>query len=87
MTDCGCDKAKAELEEYLHDELCKEDAADIREHMAHCEDCSSELRVGQVLTDAVKRACREQAPEHIRDQVLARIRDVQAGHGSPVAGI
>jgi len=36
MTDCGCTKAKAELEEYLHDELCREDAADIREHMANC---------------------------------------------------
>ena len=39
MTDCGCTKAKAELEEYLHDELCREDAADIREHMANCVDC------------------------------------------------
>jgi hypothetical protein len=29
MTDCGCEKAKAELEEYLHNELCGEDAADI----------------------------------------------------------
>jgi hypothetical protein len=26
MTDTGCDKAKAELEEFLHDELCREDA-------------------------------------------------------------
>ena len=25
MTDCGCDKAKAELEEYLHRELSDED--------------------------------------------------------------
>ena len=24
MTDCGCDKAKAELEEYLHNELCRD---------------------------------------------------------------
>jgi predicted anti-sigma-YlaC factor YlaD len=33
MTDCGCEKARAELEEYLHHELRREDAADIREHM------------------------------------------------------
>ena len=30
MTDCGCEKAKAELEEYLHNELRKNDAADIQ---------------------------------------------------------
>ena len=45
-------KAKAELEEYLHNELCKEDAADIREHMANCPDCSGEAKVGVVLTVA-----------------------------------
>ena len=58
MTDCGCTKAKAELEEYLHDELCREDAADIREHMANCVDCEGEHKVGVVLTEAVQRACR-----------------------------
>ena len=29
MTDCGCDKAKAELEEYLHREVSQADFADI----------------------------------------------------------
>ena len=47
MTDCGCEKAKAELEEYLHHELRGEDAADIREHLEHCADCQAELRVGR----------------------------------------
>ena len=46
MTDCGCSKAKAELEEYLHNELASTDAADIREHMQGCTDCSSEFEVG-----------------------------------------
>lgn len=81
MTDCGCEKAKAELEEYLHDELCSEDASDIREHMAHCEDCRAELRVGVAITEVVQRACRETAPEELRVMVMARIRAVQAGHG------
>ncbi len=30
MSGCDCSKAKAELEEFLHGELCREDAADIR---------------------------------------------------------
>ena len=78
MTDCGCTKAKAELEEYLHNELCKEDAADIREHMANCPDCSGEAKVGVVLTVAVQRACKETAPETLRTEVLLRIRSFQA---------
>jgi anti-sigma factor (TIGR02949 family) len=80
MTDCGCDKAKAELEEYLRNELARDDAADIREHMAGCTDCSSELHVNVVMTEAVQRACRETAPEVLRQQVLARLRDLQSSH-------
>ena len=76
MSDCGCEKARAELEEYLHNELAMEDAADIREHMAGCSDCADEARVGIVLTDAVRRACTETAPEDLRVQVLARLRGI-----------
>ncbi|MET0726119.1 MAG: zf-HC2 domain-containing protein [Leifsonia sp.] len=80
MTDCGCDKARAELEEYLHNELCSEDAADIREHLANCADCTNEHHVGRVLTEAVQRACKETAPETLRVQVMVSIREFQAGH-------
>ncbi len=81
MTDCGCEKARAELEEYLHNELRREDATDIREHIEHCVDCRAELRVGVAITEVVQRACRESAPEELRIVVLARIRDIQSGHG------
>lgn len=80
MTDCGCEKAKAELEEYLHHELRKEEAADIAEHMANCAACSNEAEVGQVLTLAVQRACRETAPEDLRAQVLLKLREIQSAH-------
>jgi anti-sigma factor (TIGR02949 family) len=81
MTDCGCEKARAELEEYLHHELGRDDAADIREHVENCPDCRAELRVGVAITEVVQRACRESAPEELRSVVLARIRDIQSGHG------
>jgi len=80
MSGCDCSKAKAELEEFLHNELCREDAADIREHMANCVDCSTEHRVGIVLTEAVQRACKESAPEVLRSQILERLREVQSTH-------
>ncbi|MCA5924450.1 MULTISPECIES: zf-HC2 domain-containing protein [Curtobacterium] len=80
MSGCDCSKAKAELEEFLHDELRGEDAADIREHMDDCVDCQTEHRVGVVLMETVKRACKETAPEHLRSEILARIRVEQATH-------
>jgi anti-sigma factor (TIGR02949 family) len=80
MSDCGCDKAKAELEEFLHNELCSADAEDIRQHLETCSDCQSELHVGRVLTEAVQRACKETAPSVLRDQVLLSLRTIQATH-------
>lgn len=87
MTDSGCMKAKAELEEYLHNELCKEEAADIRKHMAECADCADEAKIGVMLTIAVQRACTETAPEVLRAQVLGMIRDAQAAHTSSAASV
>lgn len=78
MNDCGCEQAKAELEEYLRNELTRVNSADIREHMENCEDCSGEAHVSKVLTEAVQRACKETAPEQLRSQVLALLRASQS---------
>jgi anti-sigma factor (TIGR02949 family) len=80
MTDCGCEKARRDLEEYLRHEVCKTEQADIAEHLAHCAECSDEALVARTLTEVVARACRETAPEQLRDQVLASLRAVQATH-------
>jgi anti-sigma factor (TIGR02949 family) len=77
MSDCGCDKARAELEEYLRHEMCRTDAADIAEHLATCAGCQSEVHVSIVLTEAVQRACRETAPEELREELLVRIRTLE----------
>jgi len=73
MTDCGCDKAKAELEEYLHRELSAEDFRDISEHLENCEDCTAEHLVGLTITQKVQRACQETAPEELRQAILATL--------------
>ncbi|HEY5319356.1 MAG TPA: alpha-ketoglutarate decarboxylase [Galbitalea sp.] len=73
MTDCGCNKAKAELEEYLHREVSDADFLDISEHLATCDDCSAEHLVGVVLTEKVRKACQEKAPEELRIAVLGRL--------------
>ena len=74
MTDCGCEKAKRDLEEYLHQELERSAYSDITEHLAHCDNCADEVHLGRVLTDAVKRACVDTAPEQLRLQVVTRLR-------------
>lgn len=73
MTDCGCDKAKAELEEYLHRELSDEDFRDITDHLAGCDDCSAEHLVGITLTLKLQKACQDKAPEELRAAILARL--------------
>ena len=77
MTDCGCDKAKSELEEYLHRELSDQDFVDISDHLASCADCSDEHLVGLTLTEKVRKACQEKAPEELRAAVIDRLGQLQ----------
>ncbi|HEX4058826.1 MAG TPA: alpha-ketoglutarate decarboxylase [Galbitalea sp.] len=78
MTDCGCEKAKAELEEYLHREVSESDFADITEHLEGCTDCSDEHLVGLVLTERVRTACQETAPAELRAAVIVRLEQLQS---------
>jgi anti-sigma factor (TIGR02949 family) len=77
MTDCGCDKAKAELEEYLHRELSEQDFVDISDHLSTCVDCSSEHLVGLALSEKVRKACQEKAPDDLRAAVIGRLEQLQ----------
>ena len=78
MSDCGCDKARQDLEEYLRNEVCKTEHTEIREHRENCPSCRVEALVATTLTEVIARACKETAPEELRDQVFARLREVQA---------
>ena len=80
MSDCGCDKAREDLEEYLRKEICTTEHADIKEHLDNCPACREEALVATTLTEVVARACKETAPEELRVQVLARLRTAQAAH-------
>ncbi|HXR44058.1 MAG TPA: zf-HC2 domain-containing protein [Pseudolysinimonas sp.] len=73
MTDCGCDKAKEELEEYLHRELSAEDFRDVTDHLENCADCTTEHLVGITMTLKMQRACQEKAPDDLKASVLAML--------------
>lgn len=70
MGDCGCEKTLNDLEEFLHNELCSEEAGEIREHIANCADCLNEHRIGIVLTKVLKLSCVETAPEELKSKLL-----------------
>ncbi|WP_336651306.1 MULTISPECIES: zf-HC2 domain-containing protein [unclassified Leucobacter] len=78
MSDCGCEKAKANLYELLRGELCAEESAPIREHLENCPGCRDEETVCIRLTEVVRRACEEErencAPEDLRDAILRGLR-------------
>ncbi|SJN31157.1 hypothetical protein FM104_07295 [Microbacterium esteraromaticum] len=78
MSDCGCEKARRDLEEYLRNEVCNTEHTEIREHLENCVSCTDEALVAKTLTEVVARACRETAPEELRDQVFARLRALQS---------
>lgn len=78
MSDCGCEKARQDLEEYLRNEVCKTEHTEIRQHLEQCPSCRDEAIVARTLTEVVARACKETAPEELRHQVFARLRAAQA---------
>lgn len=78
MSDCGCEKARRDLEEYLRNEVCKTSEVDIAEHLAHCPGCRDEAHLARTLTEVLARACKETAPEELRDLVIATLRSQPA---------
>ncbi len=84
---CGapgdCRKIREALEELLRGELCEAESAPLRHHIQHCSDCQNEEKTLDRLTDAVKRACREdKAPLSLREAIARGIQN--DGHfGAP----
>ena len=75
MEDCGCDHARAKLEDYLHGELTSDSCGDIENHLAQCPPCKDEHTVGLTLTNKVKAACCETAPEELKAEIVQKLRD------------
>ena len=81
MSDCGCEKARADLEAFVRGELdyCKTAQAEIREHIDSCPGCQNEATVARTMTIAIQRACLEEvAPEELRRRIVTSLKDVQA---------
>ena len=66
MADCGCEETRNKLEDYLHGELPQGACADLEDHFQGCTPCCDERDVGNLLTEKVKSACCEIAPEELK---------------------
>ena len=76
MSGCGCEHARANLEELIRGELRETDCGPIREHLENCTECRDEQQVFENLTEAVRRACEGPAPDSLRDTIVASLREL-----------
>ena len=79
MSQNECEKTKANLYELLRGELCAEESAPIRQHLAECEGCRDEENVCARLTEVIKRSCEDEraagcAPVDLRDAILRSLK-------------
>lgn len=74
MVDCGCERAQAELEEFLHGELDGANHQDVADHLGNCPPCDEEKTIGLLLTEKVKQACCETAPDELTAKILGELR-------------
>jgi mycothiol system anti-sigma-R factor len=73
MTDCGCEEARARMEDYLHGELSAKHCGDVEEHLNACPPCDEEKKVGQTLTNKVRSACCETAPDELKLSIKQKL--------------
>ena len=66
MADCGCEETRNKLEDYLHGELPQGACGDLEDHFQACPPCCDERDVGNLLTEKVKIASYETAPEELK---------------------
>ncbi len=76
MSGCGCEHARANLEELIRGELRETDCEPIRQHLAECDECRDEQQVFEKLTIAVRRACEGPAPASLRETIIASLHEL-----------
>jgi mycothiol system anti-sigma-R factor len=70
-----CQETLAKLQTFLDRELSKDEVGIVRFHLEKCPPCEHLFRFEDRLRRLVKiRACTENAPPSLREQILARVR-------------
>ncbi|MCZ2402466.1 mycothiol system anti-sigma-R factor [Paenarthrobacter sp. Z7-10] len=83
MSDCqslgDCEDSRiSRIYEYLDGALSCDDLAEIKEHLDTCPECAQEHDLECVIRSAVKRTCKEAAPDNLKATILERIHNIKA---------
>jgi len=68
-----CDHALVHLYEFLDSEMTPADEQRMRDHLAHCSPCLSELSAEELVKKLVRRSCSERAPEALRLRIRTQL--------------
>lgn len=72
-----CSSARLESLEriytYLDGELSSAEIREIKTHLSDCPQCEEEYAVEYLLKELVRRSCRDQAPQGLRERIQQRI--------------
>ena len=79
MPEFDCQETKRHVHEYLHSELSEQEIVDITAHLANCDSCESDYDLENTINGVVERNCSEVPPQELADNIMARIRAIQAG--------
>lgn len=78
---CSCSEARAHLEAFL-DHECEADLdARLTEHVRTCPHCSRVADAERHLRAILRSRCAEQAPDSLRERVLAKLSGIRCGQG------
>ena len=75
--DIDCAEVLERMAFFIDHELAEADTARIQQHLDECAPCLGVLDMERVVKTVVARSCAEHAPDHLRERVLVRIRQVQ----------
>ena len=75
--DTDCSEVLARVYDFLDGEVSDDDRARIAEHLDECSPCLRQYGLEQAVKALVHRSCTcEHAPEHLRVQIVTRIRQI-----------
>ncbi len=79
MTEINCEETKAQVHEFLQNELTKDEVQNILGHIAHCDSCEADYDFEVAFNKVVKESCDEAPPKELADRIAQRIRAINSG--------
>lgn len=71
-----CSEALLEATGWIDGELTEEQAARLLQHLDECAPCFAQMRLEQLIKGLVKKSCHCEAPDDLRQRVVAHLAQV-----------